>query len=47
VRSALADVIGAAVMVARKLWTVEDIVNLVDAAAPVASPRGPYKKRVA
>jgi hypothetical protein len=37
VRSALADVIGAAVMVARKLWAVEDIVNT---AAPVASPRG-------
>src|ERR1700716_963182 len=26
---------------------VEDIVSLVDAAAPVASTRGPYKKRVA
>jgi hypothetical protein len=34
VRSALADVIGAAVMVARKLWAVEDIVNT---AAPVAA----------
>jgi IS1 family transposase len=28
-----------------KLWSVEDIANLVEAAAPVAGKRGPYKKR--
>lgn len=29
------------------LWDIEDIVRLVDEAAPKAGPRGPYKKRVA
>jgi hypothetical protein len=30
-----------------KLWSVEDIVSLVDAAAPAPSKRGPYKKKIA
>jgi hypothetical protein len=30
-----------------KLWSVEDIVGLVDAAEPASSKRGPYKKRIA
>ena len=30
--------------VADKLWTMEDIVALIDADAPKAGPRGPYKK---
>jgi len=30
-----------------KLWTMEDIVALIDADAPRPGPRGPYKKRVA
>lgn len=30
-----------------KLWTMEDIVALIDAAAPKPGPRGPYKKRAA
>ena len=29
-----------------RLWDVEDIVRLVDEAAPKPGPRGPYKKRV-
>ena len=28
-----------------RLWDIEDIVRLVDEAAPAAGPRGPYKKR--
>ena len=28
-----------------KLWTMEDIVALIDADAPKPGPRGPYKKR--
>jgi len=28
-----------------RLWSVEDIANLVEAAAPVATKRGPYKRR--
>jgi hypothetical protein len=28
-----------------KLWTMEDIVALIDADAPKAGPRGPYKKQ--
>ena len=31
--------------VADRLWEIEDIVALVDAAAPKPGPRGPYKKR--
>ena len=30
-----------------KLWSVEDIANVVEAAEPVAAKRGPYKKRIA
>jgi hypothetical protein len=30
-----------------KLWSVEDIVALVEAAEPKPGKRGPYKKRVA
>jgi hypothetical protein len=30
-----------------KLWAIEDIVALVDAAEPKTSKRGPYKKRAA
>jgi IS1 family transposase len=30
-----------------KLWTMENIVAMIDAAAPVPGPRGPYKKRSA
>jgi hypothetical protein len=30
-----------------KLWSVDDIAVLVDAAAPKPGKRGPYKKRVA
>jgi hypothetical protein len=30
-----------------KLWSVEDIVALVDASEPKPGKRGPYKKRVA
>lgn len=29
-----------------KLWSLEDIVAKIDAMAPAAKPRGPYKKRV-
>ena len=28
-----------------RLWHIEDIVRLVDEAAPTAGPRGPYQKR--
>ena len=48
-----ADVIGAAVMVAKiatartKLWSVEDIVALVEASETKPGKRGPYKKRAA
>ena len=30
-----------------KLWSVEDIVALVEASEPKPSKRGPYKKRIA
>jgi len=33
--------------IADRLWSVEDISELVDAAAPKPGPRGPYRKRVA
>lgn len=33
--------------VSDRLWTMEDIAALVDAAAPKPGPRGPYKKRSA
>lgn len=33
--------------VSKTLWSVEDIANLVDAAAPAPAKRGPYKPRVA
>ena len=33
--------------VTNKLWSVEDIANLVEAAEPVVAKRGPYKKRAA
>jgi hypothetical protein len=45
-----ADVIGAAVKVAKiatGLWSVEDIVALVEASEPKPGKRGAYKKRVA
>jgi hypothetical protein len=45
-----ADVMGAAVMVAKiatGLWSVEDIVALVEASEPKPGKRGAYKKRVA
>ena len=29
-----------------RLWGIEDIVRLVDEAAPKPAPRGPYKKRI-
>lgn len=28
-----------------KLWSIEDVVTLIDAEAPKPGPRGPYKKR--
>jgi hypothetical protein len=50
-----ADVIGAAIMITPamaagitdKLWSVEDIVTLVEASEPKSGKRGPYKKRAA
>jgi IS1 family transposase len=33
--------------VSKTLWTMTDIVALIDAAAPALKPRGPYKKRAA
>jgi IS1 family transposase len=33
--------------IADRLWTFEDLVELIDARAPKPGPRGPYKKRVA
>jgi hypothetical protein len=32
--------------VSKTLWSVEDIANLVEAAAPTPGKRGPYKKVV-
>jgi hypothetical protein len=29
-----------------RLWSMEDIVALIDAAAPKPGPRGPYKPRI-
>jgi hypothetical protein len=29
--------------VSEQLWTMGDIVNMIDAAAPKPGPRGPYK----
>lgn len=31
--------------VSKTLWTMDDVVGLIDAAAPKSGPRGPYKKR--
>ena len=28
-----------------KLWSIDDIVDVIDAAAPPPRPRGPYKKQ--
>jgi hypothetical protein len=28
-----------------RLWDIEDIIRIVDEAAPVPASRGPYKKR--
>jgi hypothetical protein len=33
--------------VSKTLWSVEDIANLVEAAAPAPAKRGPYKPRAA
>ncbi len=32
--------------VTKRLWDVEDIVRLIDEAAPKPGPRGPYKKKI-
>ena len=32
--------------ISKTLWSMEDIVELVDAAAPKPGPRGSYKKRI-
>jgi hypothetical protein len=31
--------------IADRLWSIEDIAELVEAAAPKPGPRGPYRKR--
>jgi hypothetical protein len=31
--------------VSKTLWTMDNIVALIDAAGPAPKPRGPYKKR--
>jgi hypothetical protein len=31
--------------VSKTLWTMDNIVALIDAAAPATTKRGPYKKR--
>jgi hypothetical protein len=31
--------------VSKTLWTMNDIVALIDATTPAPKPRGPYKKR--
>jgi len=31
--------------VSDRLWSMTDIVTMIDAAAPKAAPRGPYRKR--
>lgn len=31
--------------ISNTLWSMEDIVKLIDEAAPKPGPRGPYKKR--
>ena len=33
--------------VSQTLWSMDDLVTMVDAVAPKPGPRGPYKKRVA
>jgi hypothetical protein len=33
--------------VSKTLWSMDNIVALIDAAAPKTGPRGPYKKREA
>jgi hypothetical protein len=33
--------------VADRLWSMEDVAELVEAAAPKPGPRGPYRKRAA
>jgi hypothetical protein len=31
--------------VSKTLWSMENVVALIDAAAPKSGPRGPYKKQ--